>query len=65
VTPIQQAYALLWLSPQDDELTTTARGILRNALSPEERQEAVKWGLGKTRRTEQGLEMLRPEQDCL
>jgi hypothetical protein len=63
VTPTQQAYALLWLSPQADDLTTTARSILRDTLSPEERQESIKWGLRSTRRTEHGLEMVRPEQE--
>jgi hypothetical protein len=58
MTPIQRAFALIWLSPRSDELMIAARGILRNALSPEERQAAVQWGMLVTRRTEQGLEML-------
>ena len=61
LTPTQQAYALLWLSPQADELTNTARGILRDALSLEERQQAVQWGMNNTRRTPEGIEMGSPE----
>ena len=63
MTPIQQAYALLWLSPKADELTNAARGILRDALSLEERQDAVKWGMGRTRRTAQGLELVKTHRE--
>jgi hypothetical protein len=61
MTPIQQAYGLIWLSPKADELTKAARGILRDALSLEERQAAVQWGMRVTQRTAQGLEMLHPD----
>lgn len=61
MTPTQQAFALLWLSPKADELTMTARNILRDTLSLEERQQAVKWGRDNTRRTADGIEMGSPE----
>lgn len=61
MTPIQKAYALLWLSPKADVLTKTARDILRDALSLEERQKAVQWGMNNTRRTANGIEMGSPE----
>lgn len=61
MTPIQKAFALLWLSPKNDELTKTARGILRDTLSLEERQQAVQWGMKNTRRTDKGIEMGSPE----
>jgi len=61
VTPTQQAYALLWLSPKADVLTKAARDILRDTLSLEERQQAVHWGMNNTRRTAKGIEMGSPE----
>ena len=48
MTPTQQAYALLWLSPKADVLTKAARDILRDTLSLEERQQAVHWGMNNT-----------------
>ena len=61
MTPIQQAFALLWLSPKADELTKAAKDILRDTLSLEERQKAVQWGMNNTRRTANGIEMGSPE----
>lgn len=58
MTPIQKAFALLWLSPKNDELTKAARGILRDTLSLEERQQAVQWAMTNTRRTADGIEIM-------
>lgn len=55
MTPVQQAYGLLWLSPQGTALTKAARNILRDTLSLEERQEAAQWAMKNTRRTAEGL----------
>lgn len=62
MTPTQKAFALIWLSPRSDELMIAARGILRDMLSPEERQAAVQWGMRVTMRTEQGMEMIPLER---
>ena len=62
LTPIQRAYALLWLSPKADELTRAARDILRDTLSLGERQQAVHWGMNNTRRTAEGPEMGSPDK---
>lgn len=63
LTPTQQAYALLWLSPKADELTKADRDILRDTLSLDERQRAVQRGMNNTRRTAKGIEMGCPEQE--
>jgi hypothetical protein len=56
MTPAQQAYGLLWLSPQGSALVKAARDILRDTLSLEERQQAAQWAMKTTRRTAEGLE---------
>lgn len=61
MTPIQKAFALIWLSPKNDELTKAARDILRDTLSLKERQQAVQWAMNNTRRTAEGVEMGSPE----
>lgn len=61
MTPIQKAFALLWLSPKNDELTKAAKDILRDTLSLEERQKAVQWGMNNTVRTRDGQKMVSSE----
>lgn len=47
LSPIQQAYALLWRARTCDSFGEIARNTLREELSPEEERDAIDWVLAR------------------